>query len=254
MAFAPAVVILAAWELIAQQYKQVSFFFSSPLSIWHSLWQHTVDGVLPIDLLYTAIPTLIGFILSVTIGTCIGLLLAASNQHSLTLRAYISFFANLPIFAIAPMMIVWFGIGLSMKFALALFSSIFVATLQSYDGAMTITSRQREVLVDLGASRTQVIRYLLLPGSIAWIVSGMRVTASLALLGTFVGEFMASEHGLGHQMLRAGSLYDVGYVLACAIYMVGLVLLMNWLSTILDHSKLKVIEVITVHPSVWSRR
>lgn len=247
------IALLAMWEWLSRNISGISFFFSSPSSVAQTLWQHTADGILPIDFIYTALPTSAGFALSVVIGTCVGLLLAANPRKATTFRIYVSVLANFPIFAIAPMMIVFFGIGLQMKLALALFSTIFVTISQAYDGAMAVTPRQREVVRSFGASNWQVVRLVLLPGSISWIASGMRVTAGLALLGTFIGEFMASEYGLGHRMLRGGALYDVSYVLACAIYMVCLVLIMNWGANIIEKQKLSLIQALTVNPILWTR-
>jgi NitT/TauT family transport system permease protein len=254
IAVIPAAIFLSMWELLSDHSSQIAFFFSSPSSVATILVQHTLDGTLLGDLWYTAIPTIIGFSISVLLGTVVGLLLAFESPHSVAVRGYVSVFASIPIFAIAPMMIIWFGIGLNMKLVLAVFASIFVAISQAYNGALTVAHRQRQIFESFGATRLQIIRHLFLPLSIEWILSGMKTTSGLALLGTFLGEFMASEQGLAHRMLVAGSLYNVGLVLACAVWMVVLIIALNCFAALMDRWRIKIAEFLTVSQTIWSRR
>jgi NitT/TauT family transport system permease protein len=252
--FLPAALFLATWEVLSRRDNTVAFFFSSPSQIIRALVQNTYNGMLLNDFFYTALPTLSGFVVSVLLGTILGLLLAFDQRRPVTVRIYINTLATVPIFAIAPMMIIWFGIGLKMKFALAVFATIFVAISQAYSGALTITIRQRQFFDSLGANRWQMVRYLFLPLSIEWVFGGMKVTSSLALLGTFLGEFMASDHGLAHRMLVAGSLYDVSLVLACSLWMIALVALLNGLAMLANQYRRRIIEFTSIARLIWSNR
>jgi NitT/TauT family transport system permease protein len=250
----PAAVVLALWQYAGSASTQISFFFSKPSLVAWALWKYLAGGLLIKDFVYTAGPTIAGFLISSIIGTVVGLLLSFENSRSAAIRTYISVLSNFPVFAVAPMMIVWFGIGLEMKLALAIFSTIFVSIAQAYEGARNVSRRQKDLFGAMGATQWQMVRHLLLPSSISWTLSGMRVTSSLALLGTFLGEFMASEAGLGHRMLKAGSLYDISLVLACSVAMVGLVLGLNGIVFALRRVRSPLIQFLSVDRSLWAHK
>jgi NitT/TauT family transport system permease protein len=249
--FLPLGVLLLIWEYLSDTNQSTKFFFSSPSEVIKVFVEETLNGRFPLDLAYTLIPTVIGFLIGVGLGTASGLLLGISGRSSLGVKSYVNLVGNIPIFAIAPMMIVWFGIGLPMKIALATFSTFFVALAQAYNGCRSITPRQLADLYSLTGSSMAVMRYLLLPGALVWIFSGMRITTNLALLGTFVGEFMASERGLGRVMLSAGSLYNVALVLAAAFWMIILVLALNGLVFAAERARLRIIEFVSVDRRLW---
>ena len=254
LAWMPIAIFLGAWEVHSRHSSAAAFFFSTPSAIASSLLENSVSGMLPLDFLYTALPVFAGFLCSALVGTAVGLFLALSPSRSRSARAYIEVIANVPAFAIAPMMIVWFGIGLKMKIALAIFSSIFVAFAQAYEGAMAVSGRHRQVLQGYGATSWQIVRHLFLPSSLSRILGGLRITSGLALFGTIIGEFMASDHGLAHRMLKAGSLYDVSLVLACAAWMIALVLLLNAITRLFERSRLPIVQFLSVSPGLWTKR
>jgi NitT/TauT family transport system permease protein len=134
---------------------------------------------------------------------------------------------SIPIFAIAPMMLVWFGIGIEMKIAMAVLSTIFVALSHAYRGGRSVPPEMRLLFELNRADERATFRKLVFPLSLDWVFASLRLNANLALLGVFVGEYMASERGLGHAMLQAGSLYRVANVLAAALAMIILVVLID---------------------------
>jgi NitT/TauT family transport system permease protein len=121
-------------------------------------------------------------------------------------------FDSLPKLALAPLVILIFGIGLASKIAIATALTVIVSALTTYAGVKTLDPDQERLFYSLGASRMQVFRKLVVPFCLPWIISILRVNIGLALTGAIVGEFIASQHGLGRQILYAGETYDIALV------------------------------------------
>jgi NitT/TauT family transport system permease protein len=152
----------------------------------------------------------------------------------------------MPILALAPLMIIWFGIGIQMKVALACLSTIFVAFAQSSKGAESVSSTYIDVLRGMNATNGQIFVKAVFPGSLDWVFSAMRLNAGLALLGAFIGEFIAADVGLGYIVLRASSLYNVPRAIGAALFIVGLALAFDWLAGWIERYRNKVISFICI--------
>jgi len=223
----PAVVLLVIWEIAGQHWRFVQFFFSTPSQVATTFLAGLTSGILVLDFLYTLVPTLIGFVLGVGIGTMLGFLILRLGRLVVAAEWNVLILGSIPIFAIAPMMLVWFGIGLEMKIAMAFLSTVFVALSHAYRGGRSVPRELRLLFEVNRASQHSVFRKLIFPMSLDWVFASLRLNANLALLGVFVGEYMASERGLGHAMLQAGSLYRVANVLAAALAMIILVVFLD---------------------------
>jgi NitT/TauT family transport system permease protein len=215
------------WQLAGASSDSARFFFSTPLEVLLVFSRGVMSGNLLIDFAYTAFPTVVGFALGVTAGSAVGFALVTSRSVAEAAEWNVLVLGSIPIFAIAPMMIVWFGIGMGMKVAMAVFSTFFVAISQAYRGGRSVSGDLRRLFALNCADEATTLRKLVLPMSLDWVFGSLRLNANLALLGVFVSEYMASERGLGHAMLQAGSLYRVADVLAAALAMMILVVLFD---------------------------
>jgi NitT/TauT family transport system permease protein len=238
----PAMALLIVWEIAGRHSQFVHFFFSMPSQIASSFFTGIISGVLVVDFLYTFVPTAIGFIIGVGAGTLLGFLVLRSGKVAIIAEWNVLILGSIPIFAIAPMMLVWFGIGIEMKIAMAVLSTVFVALSHAYRGGRSVP-RELRVLFEVNrADERAVFRKLVLPMSLDWVFASLRFNANLALLGVFVGEYMASERGLGHAMLRAGSLYQVANVLAAALAMIFLVVLIDQTVGVIERRRPRLIQ------------
>lgn len=248
LTFVPGAVVILLWQWVGERSLAVHFFFSTPYDVMSAFVAGVLSGALVLDFVYTFVPTVGGFVVGVTAGTIVGFLLLTSRSVARAAEWNILLFGSIPIFAIAPMMIVWFGIGIEMKMAMALLSTFFVALSQAYRGGGSVPGELRQLFVSNGASASVLLRKLVFPMSLDWVFSSLRLNANLALLGVFVGEYMASEHGLGHAMLQAGALYRVSQVLAAALAMVILVVVIDQSVVALERRRHSVIQWLTVDP------
>jgi NitT/TauT family transport system permease protein len=246
LAVVPLAIFLILWQIAAWRSNDISFFFGSPIRAFEALQANIMNGILLLDLYYTAFETIIGFLAGVILGSSIGFTLLYFPRISEVSRMYVIALGAIPIFALAPMMIVWFGVGIEMKIAMAFFSTVFISLTQAYNGGSNVDKALLELFKLNNASRRMTFQKLVLPSSMDWVFASLRLNIGLAMLGAFIGEFMSSEVGLGYRMLRAGGLYDVPLVLAAVVMMIIMAITLNYCVRYIEKRRIKVIQILTV--------
>jgi NitT/TauT family transport system permease protein len=219
---------LAFWEWKTRQSSQSAFLFGSPSAIGGFLWQMIRDGTLLRDGGITALETVLGFLIGNIIGTVAGLSLWYSSFVSRVVAPFIVAVGSIPIIALAPIIIIWFGTGLASKIAMSTLSVVVVALVTSYKGALGVDPDQVNLLRTLGARKPQIFRKLVVPSSLTDIFAGLKLTVGFALIGAIVGEFMSSSIGLGHAIFQAGSLYAIPKVFAALVGTIVLALVLTF--------------------------
>jgi NitT/TauT family transport system permease protein len=153
------------------------------------------------------------------------------------MQPYIVCLESVPKLALAPLIVLIFGMGMPSKVAIAIALTIVVSTLTAYSGVRAVDKDQERLFYSMGASRWQVFTKLVVPSCIPWIISTLRVNIGLALTGSIVGEFVASEHGLGRTILYAGSTYEIALVWVAVLVLAALSLVMyvvvGWIESLL---------------------
>jgi NitT/TauT family transport system permease protein len=225
--------ILAAfllfWEWMTASNRAFAFMFGSPSAIANFLGQMVRDGSLWRDTSITGLETLLGFFVGNLFGTLIGLSLWYSRFVSRVVEPFIIALGSIPIIALAPIIIIWFGTGLISKVAMSTLSVVIVALVTSYKGAVGVDPDQINLMRTLGASKFQIFRKLVVPASLTDIFAGLKLTVGFALIGAIVGEFMSSADGLGHAIFKAGSLYVIPKVFAALVVTIALALVLTFL-------------------------
>lgn len=219
---------LGFWEWATSSSRQTAFLFGSPSAIWQFLVQGWTDGSLLRDTYVTGMETIIGFLLGNALGTLLGLSLWYSQFVARVVQPFIVAIGSIPIIALAPIMIIWFGTGLTSKVAMATLSVVVVALVTSYKGAMSVDPDKVNLFRTLGASKFQIFRRLVIPSALSDIFAGLRLTVGFAMIGAIIGEFMSSSEGLGHAIFKAGSLYNIPKVFAALVATIALALLLTW--------------------------
>lgn len=222
------VVFLAFWEHATSDNKAVAFMFGSPSAIFGFLVQMVRDGSVWRDTWTTGLETLLGFLVGNCIGTLLGLSLWYSRFVSRVVEPFVIALGSIPIIALAPIIIIWFGTGLISKVAMSTLSVVIVALVTSYKGAIGVDPDQINLMRTLGASKFQIFRKLVVPASLTDIFAGLKLTVGFALIGAIVGEFMSSADGLGHAIFKAGSLYVIPKVFAALVVTIALALFLTF--------------------------
>ena len=221
---APLLLFLIAWQVIGSSSQSRAFFFSTPIQVLRTFIELIRDGSLFRHTMITAGEAISGFLLGNIIGAAIGISLWYFEALARITKPYLVALGALPVFAIAPMTVLWFGIGIGAKIALAFLATVFVAMSQAYKGAEQVDPLLLRRFRVFGASRVHTFRHLLLPSAAVWMIGSLRITIGAASLGAFVGEFIASERGLGYMIIRASGIYDTPRVLVGVITLVTLAL------------------------------
>lgn len=209
----PLMVLLTIWYIYTANNPSRQFIFASPAQVLEKLVKLSASGELLQHSVVTLSEALIGFGTGTVFGAIVGLSLWYSRRVALVAQPYITALAAVPIFALAPIIIVWFGIGMLSKVALAFISTCVVAIVQSYQGAMQVEPRFLKLMHVMGAKRYQTFAIVVLPSSLIWVINAMKLNIGLALLGAFIGEFISAERGLGYMIVKASGFYDMATVL-----------------------------------------
>src|SRR4051795_6213434 len=221
-------VFLGSWEYATSQSKQSAFLFGSPSAIADFLVKMWQDGSLLRDSWVTGLETILGFLVGNVLGTVLGLSLWYSRFVSRVVQPFIVALGSIPIIALAPIVIIWFGTGLASKIAMSTLSVVVVALVTSYKGATSVDPDQINLMRTLGAAKRDIFRKLVVPASLVDIFAGLKLTVGFALIGAIIGEFMSSSEGLGHAIFKAGSLYIIPKVFAALVVTIGLALLLSF--------------------------
>ena len=231
--FGILVALLALWEIGARTGVIDAFFWSQPSAVGHSLYLFFTEGNAWLDIGTTFEETILGFLLGTGVGAMIGLSFWWSRNYAAVMQPYVICFESIPKLALAPLVILVFGMGLASKVAIATALTLIVTTLTTGAGVKSVDRDSEKLFYSLGASRLQVFFKLVVPSTLPWIISILRVNIGLALTGAVVGEFIASQHGLGREIFYAGSTYDIALVWVAVLVLSTLSILMyagvSWL-------------------------
>ena len=224
---------IALWELAARTGAIDAFFWSQPSAIYATMKIFFTEGDAWTDIGFTFRSTILGFLIGTVSGSVLGLSFWWSRNYAAIVQPYVICFESIPKLALAPLIVLVFGLGLASKVATATALTVVVSTLTTYAGVKAIDQDGERLFYSLGASRLQVFRKLVIPFCIPWIISVLRVNIGLALTGAVVGEFIASQHGLGRAILYAGQTYDIALVWVAVLVLSALAMLMylavSWL-------------------------
>lgn len=224
----PGAIFILTWELYSRFSANGLFFFSAPTQVIYVLLQDLVSGALIKHTAITAFEVGSGFVLGNLAGILLGLSLWFNETLAKEVRPYLFALSTLPIFAIAPMTVIWFGVGVSAKVVLVFLSVFFIAITQAYKGIEQIDRYVLARFMLFGADRKTIFLKLLVPTAAAWIVSSLQLTIAAAIFGAFIGEFIASNEGLGYMIIRASGLYDTARVIEGMLVIVALSTGLNW--------------------------
>jgi NitT/TauT family transport system permease protein len=217
---------LAAWQLAAGRLVD-EFMISSPAAVWARLWQWIASGSILIHIWATVYATVLGFAIGATAGIVAGIWLGLSPFLSRLLDPYIWAFNALPKVALAPLFLLWFGLGISSKVALAAVLVVFLVFVNTFSGVREVDRDLVDSLRLMRATPRQVLTKVILPSATSWIFVGLKTAVPYALIGAIIGELIASNRGLGYLVQRAGSEFDTAGVFAALVVIAVLAIAFN---------------------------
>ena len=209
-----AIVVVFAWQLLVDVKLLDPFFVSRPTEIARRIATWIVDGTLVRHLFVTVEESLLGLIVGAALGIASGFALARAPTAARVFDPYIKMLNAVPRVVLAPLFLLWFGLGIWSKVALAVTLVFFVMFFSTYQGVRDADP----VLIDnarmLGATERQLVRHVLVPSALTWIFSSLQTSLGFAMVGAVVGEYLGATHGLGYVISQAEGTFDTTGVFA----------------------------------------
>jgi NitT/TauT family transport system permease protein len=226
-------VILTIWEIVGQMGVISPFMFSWPSKICVESWLFLTDGSLIKHLYISGIEVGIGFAMSL-IGIPIGLCLGYWKKLELSFDPMITALYTTPMVALTPLFVMWFGFETLSKVMMVFTMAIFPIIINTMAGVKTTDASLIKAARSYGASQLQMFTEVILPSTMSFVVTGIRLAIGRALIGVVVAEMLASSKGIGYAIRHASELFHTGEYL-------GYVGVLMFMSVFLTHI-LKVVE------------
>jgi NitT/TauT family transport system permease protein len=211
------VTLLAIWWGATALFKVPSYVLPPPSQVWDALWQGYVEGTLWKHLFFTLQSTVTGYLAGCLFGFLLGLLLAEVPTLELVVYPYIVALQSMPKVALAPLIIMWFGLGLESKIVMVSLICFFPVLVNTFVGMRQADEKLIELYQAYGASRLSIARHVKLPAAAGSIFAGLQISVALGLIGAVVSEFIASQRGLGNVIQSASINMDAGLLFSALI-------------------------------------
>jgi len=237
------VALLGAWQLAVDGKSISVFFFGSPSGTWRELYEWirrgTVQGPLWQQAWVTLQETLIGFGVGVVLGVLLGLLLGRIPFLARVFTVYIGTLNSIPRIVLGSVFIIWFGLGMASKVALAVVLVFFSVFFNAFQGARDVDQKLIANARVLGARRHSVLLHVVLPSAFSWIIASLRVAFGLAITGAVVGEILGATQGLGLLIEQSQGNFDPDGVYAGLVVTTLLAVVAEGLITLLERRLLR---------------
>ncbi|MED1204346.1 ABC transporter permease [Heyndrickxia acidicola] len=205
--------VISIWEWIVDKGMIPPFILPSPLSIWKSLLTNSLL-LFEVHLPITLEEVLIGFILSVIGGVLIGSIMHFSKAMEKVLYPFLVISQTIPLIAIAPIFIMWFGYSIWSKVAVTFLTAFFPIVINTYDGLKLGGDDYRELLLTMGANRFQIFRKIQIPQALPLFLSGLKMSVVYCVVGATIGEWLGGTAGLGYFSRRMSGNMEADAVFA----------------------------------------
>ena len=188
---------IIAWELIVRVFEVPTFIFPAPSKVAMALWRGFASGLYLKHLSHTLLETVLGFLLGSALGFFLGTAVAMNRYVEYFFYPYIVMFQSLPKVAVAPLIVVWFGLGLKSQVINAALVAFFPLLVNTMVGLKSADEDRMNLMRSLAASESQIFWMLRLPNALPFVMAGLDVAMIFALIGAIVAEFVGARAGLG---------------------------------------------------------
>lgn len=229
--------ILAAlllWGMVSTMGDFPSYILPTPLQVGSRLVVAIFDGSLIRHTAITLMEVLLGLALGVGVATLLGYSLAKSIKLERALSPYIVASQSIPIVAIAPLLVIWFGPGILSKVLICALIVFFPVLINTVVGVRSVPEDLRDLMRSLQATRWQTITELEVPASLPVLLGGLRIGATLSVIGAVVGEFVGADRGLGFLISLGRGLFDTSLVYVAVFTLIGMALTLYGLVALLE--------------------
>jgi len=207
------IIFLTAWELVGNTLQLINpMFMSAPSLVWKAAVQLFASGEIYNDLRVSGIEFAWGFFLSVVVGVPFGIGCGWYRRMSYVFDPFINAMNATPRVALLPLVIIWLGIGILSKVGIIFLGAVFPILINARDGVKTTPYSLLTAAKSFGASEWQIFRSVVLPSTVPFIITGLRLGVGRALIGVMVGELYAATAGIGFMITVAGATFQTDKV------------------------------------------
>jgi NitT/TauT family transport system permease protein len=228
------IIMVLIWQLVAWYSGLPSFILPSPGQVATRFAQAVVDGSLIRNTIVTLEEVLVGLALGVSVATILGYLLARSLHLERLLSPYIVASQSIPIVAIAPLLVIWFGPGMFSKILVCALIVFFPVLVNTVVGVRSVPEDLRDLMRSLQANRWQTLKSLELPASLPVFLGGLRIGATLSVIGAVVGEFVGAKSGLGFLVNVGRGIYDTPLVFVAVFTLIAMAMILYGLVSLIE--------------------
>lgn len=218
--------LLALWQVLVLATGAPPYILPAPLEVLTTFADR--GRLIAGHAWVTAIEIVLGFAFGALLGAASGIVLASFAGARRWLQPLLVVSQALPVFALAPILVLWLGYGMASKIAMAVLIIYFPVTAAFYDGLRRTDSEVLDVVRLMGASRLELLRLVRIPSALPALGSGLRVAAAVAPIGAVVGEWVGSSAGLGYLMLHANARMQIDLMFASLLTLAAMALVLFW--------------------------
>ena len=221
-----AMILLGGWEYSVRAGIIPAFLLPAPSKVLIQLYADLMQESVRVDIYYTLAEILLGFALAAVVGLLCGAAIALIPMVDKILSPYITCLQTIPKPAIAPLLIIWFGFGISSKIVIVALIAFYPIVVNAVVGFRGSDPRQILLMRVMKASRWQIFRMVQLPNALPFLMAGMQIAMVFSVIGAIVGEFLGASRGLGALIIQRQSAMDVAGVFSVLVVLstVGIVL------------------------------
>ncbi len=233
------VLVLGAWEVLGRAGVIDEFFFPLPSDIFQTVWLWVSSGFVFPHLWVTMQEAILAFLVGAAVGLLLGFILARVRFLERLLDPFLQMFNALPRVVLAPIFLLWFGLGIWSKVAFGFTLVFFIVFFNTLEGVKSVD----RVLVDnakmLGASEKQLLRHVFIPSALTWIFSSLHISVGFAITGAVVGEYLGASGGMGYAIAQAQGVFETKGVFAGMFILMIVVLIIDLLVNRLERHLLR---------------
>lgn len=233
------ILALAGWQLVTQLTNLPAFILPSPADVGTRFARSLLDGSLLRHTSVTLAEVLLGLLTGTAAATILGYLLAKSRFFERILAPYLVASQAVPIVAIAPLLVIWFGPGIFSKVLICALIVFFPVLVNTVVGVRAVPTPLRDLMRSLRATRWQTLRYLEIPAALPVFLGGLRIGAALSVIGAVVGEFVGADRGLGFLINVGRGQYDTALVFVAIFALIVMALALYGIVAWLENYLLK---------------
>jgi NitT/TauT family transport system permease protein len=220
-------VMLILWEIFGRRVNPV--FGSYPSAIAEAFWDLAVTGQLWAALYESLRPFVLGYALAIVIGVPLGLFIGGFRAAEAALGLYITAGYAMPLVALVPLLILWLGLGFAVKVAVIFLMALFPICINTWLGVVAVPKTLIEVGKSFVAPDTVILRRIILPATLPYIMAGIRLAVGRAVVGMVIAEFFTTISGLGAVIINSANNFDTATMFVPIIILMAMAVGLNWL-------------------------